>query len=52
MQGSGYLCELGDKFMIIPHEPKKAPDLSDSGGGGQFSDSIYFSLISCYSLDM
>ena len=50
MQGSGYLHKLGDKSAIIPCEPKKTPDLSDNGGGGPFSDSIYFPLISCYSL--
>ena len=36
MQGLGYLHELGDKLVIVPHEAKNVLDLSDGGGGGPF----------------
>ena len=36
MQSPGYLYTLGDKSVIVPCEPKKAPDLSDDGGAGPF----------------
>ena len=36
MQGSGYLDELRDEPVIVSHEPKKALDLSDGGGVGDF----------------
>ena len=45
MQGSGFLCELGDKLVIAPYEPKKAQDLGDSGGGGPFLIASVFPLL-------
>ena len=50
MQGSGYLHELRDETAIVSCEPRKTLDLSDGGGGRPFSNSIYFAVISCYSL--
>ena len=50
MQGSGYLCELGDESAIVSHEPKELLDLGDIGRGRAFSNSIYFAFVSCYSL--
>ena len=50
MQGLGYLHELGDELAIVSHESKKTLDLSDSGGGRLFTNSIYFAIISNYSL--
>ena len=41
-QGLGYLCELRNEPVIVPHEPQKTLDLSDGGGGRPFSNSIYF----------
>ena len=49
MQGSGYLCELGDGLAVITHEPKETSDLS-GGWGRPFSNSIYFAFVSSYSL--
>ena len=36
MQGSGYLCELGDEPVIVSCEPKKTSELGDGGGVGHF----------------
>ena len=50
VQGSGYLCELGDELKVVTCEPKETLDLSDSGWGRPFSNSIYFAFICHYSL--
>ena len=50
MQWLGYLLELGDEPVVITHELQEASDLSDSGGGRAFYNSIYFAFISHDSL--
>ena len=50
MQGSSYLYKLGNELSVIPHKPQKTLDLSDGGGGRPFLYSIYFAVISGYSL--